>query len=896
MAEVTTYNDYVDLANQEYNLTLEGATDGNLFTKISDSGQRNQLARYYYNKTGFEISASNKIIIAPKYGYMIQRLSYINNDLIGGVKSGIQALNIDTSIEGKIVLRNKGAVGQIKLASVFHSLAYALGIKIDTSKVDIYPVLNEALHDFEFLYFAPLNIARTITSENIDFINVVFITYNNRTYFDKVLLQSLANSMFNAGWFEQSWSHQVDVSNIPLNTNINFTDYIFDSFNVSYIASEIVKYVNNPNYFKLDSDHEKYRNLYASNIVNFINSTLSPMATYGIGHNYPYEISVACYNTNVLTIKITLASGEGHLRFTAKNNENTLIGYSSSGSAGHMYITSVLDSGSTYGENTLYYNINKHSFESTASPYYRNKTEELFIGGNDMLVTGSKPLYTLIISNVGNHYQHVGVEGITIIDGAKLPSGTDSLESDYPFWAQKLEQWTVTGIERLIEQEGEALRNLFLINDFLPLNIITSGDTYPEKKPGVPYTPIEVTTYEVLLPEIIPPQRPNKVIKTLTLIPDEDDTVEDPEDPKTYEPIIDPKHPEKYPPTNKYYYDIDVEINYPKDFIDPIGGTKDNPTNPIEPPSKNHGNISIPPKNPTDSVTSSKLFTVYNPTADQIDALGGYLWGENIAGTLASIFTNPLNAIISLHCIYCEPDVIGTKEIRLGYLASGVSAKYVVSQYKEVDCGTIRIPEYYGDCRDYSPYTTINLFLPFIGFRPIKVDDVMGSELSIKYFVDVYTGTCLACVSVNKGGVIQLTYNFDGNCSVMLPLTSGSWANMTVGLATALTSMIVNPVAGALQIPNAVHNGISMSSQGQLGCNAGAMGRKKPYVVVTNTQAYDAVGYNELYGYPANILTKLSQLEGYTKVKEVHVENVNNATVDEKNEIERLLKSGVIIS
>ena len=888
MGEVTIYNDYVDLANQEYNNVLTNATEDNLFSKIAESGQRNQLARYYYNKTGLNISDSNRIVIAPKNGYMIQRLSYIDNDLIGGAKSGIQALNIDTSNEGEIVLRNKGAVGQVKLVYVFHSLAYALGIKIDVSKVDIFPVLNEALHDFEFLYFAPLNIARSVTSENIDFIDVLFIAYNFRTYFDKVLLQSLANAMFNAGWFEQSWSHQVDVSNIPLNTNINFTDYIFDSFNVSYIASEIIEYVNNPNYFKLDSAHEQYRNLYASNIVNFINSTLSPMAKYGIGHNYPYEVSVACYNTNVLTIKITLASGEGHLRFTAKNNENTLIGYSSSGSAGHIYITSVLDSGSTYGENTMYYNIDKHSFESAVSPYYSNYTEEPFIGGNDMLVTGSQPLYTLIISNVGNHYQPVGVEGITIIDNAVLPTGIDSLDTDYPDWVALLENWTSTGIDWV----SEKLKNVFKIISFLPLNLITNGVTYPEQD----YTPLEVETNEVLLPEIIPPQRPNKVINTLTLIPDEDDTVEDPEDPKTYEPIIDPKHPEKYPPTNKYYYDIDVEINYPKDFIDPIGGTKDNPTNPIEPPSKNNGNISIPPKNPTDSITSSKLFTVYNPTADQIDALGGYLWGESIAGTLASIFTNPLNAIISLHCIYCEPDVIGTKEIRLGYLASGVSAKYVVSQYKEVDCGTIRIPEYYGDCRDYSPYTSINLFLPFIGFRPIKVDDVMGSELSIKYFVDVYTGTCLACVSVNKGGVIQLTYTFDGNCAVMLPLTAGSWANMTVGLATALTSMIVNPVAGALQLPNAVHNGISMSSQGQLGCNAGAMGRKKPYVVITNTQAYDAVGYNELYGYPANILTKLSQLEGYTKVKEVHVENVNNATVDEKNEIERLLKSGVIIS
>ena len=871
MANVTTYNDYVDLANQEYNLTLDGATDGNLFNKISDSGQRNQLARYYYNKTGFEISASNKIVIAPKYGYMIQRLSYINNDLIGGVKSGIQALNIDTSSAGKIVLRNKGAVGQIKLASVFHSLAYALGIKIDTSKVDIYPVLNEALHDFEFLYFAPLNIARTITSANIDFINVVFITYNNRTYFDKVLLQSLANAMFNAGWFTKNIVS--DISDYIAGKDYSYND------NTSLLSYETVReqVENLVSDFNISNTiPTPIKNSISNSITEITNYLYNDLATELKNSNFPFFITSSYYSsTGEFNVKITVA-------YNSDINKRKIHIVSN---PAHLPTIASITTQNSYGINnysnySVYYNYNGEITRDGSSK-----------GNNGGQYGGYLGYYydnsSYICSNIGILTQTV--EGITIIDGAKLPSGTDSLESDYPLWAQKLEKWTVTAIERLIEQEGEALRNLFLINDFLPLNIITSGNTYPEKEPGVPYTPIEVTTWEVLLPDIIPPL-PTNVVETLTLIPDEDDVVEDPKDPKTYEPIIDPKHPENYPPNNYYY---DVEINYPKDYNDPIG---DNPSNPTEPPSKNHGNISIPPKNPTDSVTSSKLFTVYNPTADQIDALGGYLWGESIAGTLASIFTNPLNAIISLHCIYCEPDVIGEKEIRLGYLASGVSAKYVVSQYKEIDCGTIRIPEYYGDCRDYSPYTTINLFLPFIGFRPIRVDDVMGSELSIKYFVDVYTGTCLACVSVNKGGVIQLTYNFDGNCSVMLPLTSGSWANMTVGLATALTSMIVNPVAGALQIPNAVHNGISMSSQGQLGCNAGAMGRKKPYVVITNTQAYDAIGYNELYGYPANILTKLSQLEGYTKVKEVHVENVNNATVDEKNEIERLLKSGVIIS
>ena len=889
MAEVTTYKDYVDLANQEYNLTLQGATEDNLFTKISESGQRSQLARYYYNKTGLNISDSNRIVIAPKNGYMIQRLSYIDNDLIGGVKSGIQALNIDTSNAGEVVLRNKGSVGQIKLVYVFHSLAYALGIKIDVSKVDIFPVLNEALQNFEFLYFAPLNIARTITSANIDFIDVLFIAYNNRTYFDKVLLQSLTNAMYNAGWFTTSFNNITDVSQIKLNQSYYYLDNVYDKINKDYLimlATDFIldrtKYVLSPNY-----ESRVNRSELVAKATESINTILSNIDTYGIEHNQPYCFSISQINDADIQINILQSSSKNsnaRYIFNNKINNNLL--------EGQIYYS--YDVNNTIGQVTIQLNHYTYEYSNVTYDYklrdYSDGSSLMYAGSSDYV----RNVYNKrVYSNVGNHLERQTIDGITFIEGAILPSGIDSLETDYPLWAQKLEQWTVTAIEHLIEQETEALKNLFKIVDFLPLNIITGGVTYPEKKPGVPYEPIEVETYEVLLPEIIPPQRPNKVINTLTLIPDEDDTVEDPEDPKTYEPIIDPKHPEKYPPTNKYYYDIDVEINYPKDFIDPIGGSNDNPT---EPPSKNNGNISIPPKNPTDSVTSSKLFTVYNPTADQIDALGGYLWGESIAGTLASIFTNPLNAIISLHCIYCEPDVIGTKEIRLGYLASGVSAKYVVSQYKEVDCGTIRIPEYYGDCRDYSPYTTINLFLPFIGFRPIKVDDVMGSELSIKYFVDVYTGTCLACVSVNKGGVIQLTYNFDGNCSVMLPLTSGSWANMTVGLATALTSMIVNPVAGALQLPNAVHNGISMSSQGQLGCNAGAMGRKKPYVVVTNTQAYDAVGYNELYGYPANILTKLSQLEGYTKVKEVHVENVNNATVDEKNEIERLLKSGVIIS
>lgn len=872
MGLLNNYNDYIKMNQNEYTKEIYDANENNLFTKIFESDNSNYFRRYYYNKTGLDISNTNRILIAPKDGYIVQRLSYISDDLIGGVRNGTQAINIDDSVEGKITLRSKGSVGQVSLKHLFHSLAYALGIKIDVSKVDIFPILNDALHDFNFLFYAPLNTVRFITPENIDNIDVVFIAYNNRTYFDKALLQALTNSMFRAGWFD--------------------VEYLVSMNN--YNEGDILYYTRNDNLYAIVEEASKRYDAFLNRYIDRF-----PESSYKRSYNYFSKIynhiKSQGFNKDLYKyIKISISSGLNSVSISLEcfNPDifNKFEVYRKEMKNGDTYywLREITTGDYKYeyrGKSTIVtcfyfmdndtYNFNMHDETSDYIQYdcgifNNSKTSDNTSG------TG----VSLSAFNIMNEVKVLrGKEGITYIDGGVLPNGEDLLETDYPEWNNLKEDWKGTAIDWL----NNKLINIFKIVSFLPLNLITNGTSYPKKENGEPYTPMEVTTYEVLLPEIIPPQK-KFVIDTLTAIPTQDDDIADPNDPVTYEPLIDPQNPQNYPPK------LDDNIDYPPDY------KNDDNSNPTEPPSRNEGDISIPPINPTDSVTSCKLFSVYNPTPSEIDSLGGYLWGESIAGTLASIFTNPINAIISLHCIYCTPDIGAKKNIYLGYLNSGIPSNVVTKQYKEVDCGTIRIPEYYGDCRDYSPYTTISLFLPFIGFRPIKVDDVMGSELNIKYFVDVYTGTCLACVSVNKGGVIQLTYNFDGNCSVMLPLTSGSWANMTVGLATALTSMIVNPVAGALQIPNALHNGISMSSQGQIGCNAGAMGRKKPYVVITNTQAYDAIGYNELYGYPANILTRLGQLTGYTRVKEVHVENVNNATVDEKNEIERLLKSGVIIS
>ena len=107
----------------------------------------------------------------------------------------------------------------------------------------------------------------------------------------------------------------------------------------------------------------------------------------------------------------------------------------------------------TIGKATIQLNHNTYKYNITRIDY-SNAPGEIYAGSGDYSLNNYNHR---VYSNIGTHLEKRGVNGITFIEGATFPSGTDSLESDYPLWAQKLEQWTVTAIERLIEQEGEAL-------------------------------------------------------------------------------------------------------------------------------------------------------------------------------------------------------------------------------------------------------------------------------------------------------------------------------------------------------------------------------------------------------------------------------------------------------
>lgn len=357
--------------------------------------------------------------------------------------------------------------------------------------------------------------------------------------------------------------------------------------------------------------------------------------------------------------------------------------------------------------------------------------------------------------------------------------------------------------------------------------------------------------------------------------------------------------------TDSINEDIETNIKeYNESQVDPDTAPEPSPTPlpdyPVNPPDDPEGDSGeTPTPSSMAGVTASGMCSVYNPSKEQLKNFSAWLWSPNFLDNFLKIFQNPMDAIIGLHIMYATPITGTPANIICGYLDSGVSSKVVTQQFSEVDCGHVSIPEYYGNALDYEPYTQVHVYLPFIGIVALKPNDVIGKDLYIKYGVDAMTGTCLAILTTKKGTSEIACYTFPGNCACQIPISGGNYAQMITGLAGFVASGIGaaatgNPLMALGAGASLLNSHLDVSHGGAIGSNAGAMGIRKPYVIITRKSAYEATNYNQFYGFPANKTVQLSSCKGYTRVKHVHVE-IPTATANEKKEIEIMLKQGVII-
>ena len=301
--------------------------------------------------------------------------------------------------------------------------------------------------------------------------------------------------------------------------------------------------------------------------------------------------------------------------------------------------------------------------------------------------------------------------------------------------------------------------------------------------------------------------------------------------------------------------------------------------------------------------SASALFAIYNPTQEQLNSFGSWLWSSDFVDQIKKVFYSPMDAIIGLHKIFATPTTGAEQNIKVGYLDSGVPSKIVTEQYVTIDCGSVLLQEYFGNVFDYTD-TTINLYLPFIGIRQISTADAVRGLINVVYHVDVITGACLAEVRIDRDNAGGTIYQFSGSCAVQYPLSSGSYMGIVSGILSTATSVCMGLAFGGIGggIISGMNAGARMlgggssaniSKAGNFSGNAGAMGIKKPYIIISRPQTALATDFNKYIGKPANHTTTIGACTGFFKCREIHLEFIG-ATDDEMSELNTLLTTGVI--
>lgn len=366
--------------------------------------------------------------------------------------------------------------------------------------------------------------------------------------------------------------------------------------------------------------------------------------------------------------------------------------------------------------------------------------------------------------------------------------------------------------------------------------------------------------------------------------------------------------------TNQYLVigESTTDLNYPiwgiiDNVLEQINPTDSDPYNPNGQPAGGGGEDQNSDEMqdetlPTISASDTGFVTLYKPSISQMNALASYMWGTLDLEVFKKIFANPMDVILGLSIL---PGIVpsgGSSTVKVGNIDTGISMTKVGNQYVKFNCGSVSIKKKWGAFLDYSPFTKAFIYLPFIGVQPIDADEIMGKTVSVSYNIDVLSGGCCAFIKVDN----TTLYSYIGQCACSVPVTSRDWSTMingVLGAVSSVTGTIGNiasgNVAGAVSgIASVAQNVMgakpSYQRSGSMGGMGGMMGIKTPYIIIERpVQAVP--GYqNHIIGYPSFITRLIGDFKGYTEIEQCHLENIP-CTKDEMNEIESILKSGVIL-
>ena len=251
--------------------------------------------------------------------------------------------------------------------------------------------------------------------------------------------------------------------------------------------------------------------------------------------------------------------------------------------------------------------------------------------------------------------------------------------------------------------------------------------------------------------------------------------------------------------------------------------------------------------------TGYGIITIYKPTAENLDAISRLRFTIGVDTEGLPQVGDIAQYISVLKKFYIDIPTTKSEPVKLqNYVLTDVVAPLIENDRMTIDCGSINVTGMYNNAIDLKADT--NIYLPFCnGLNSISTDKIMNKTVRLVYDVSLLNGQCVAKLYDTDNNVLA---TFNGDVSIDIPFMS-DWQ-------TAIN--------------------------GKIGNNVQFLYGLTPFIQIKEQSAIESV-----YGFKTYKPTILkNEINGYCEVENIELDGIN-ATLQEKEEITRLLSNGIIL-
>ena len=301
----------------------------------------------------------------------------------------------------------------------------------------------------------------------------------------------------------------------------------------------------------------------------------------------------------------------------------------------------------------------------------------------------------------------------------------------------------------------------------------------------------------------------------------------------------------------------------------------------------------------------SLLTKTYAITENQLQQIGNKIWTGYFTELIDALNSSPIENIISVKSFPFEITGGTSKEIMLGNVEMGVNGNELPSNYspiKVIKSDFEITPRFSGLLKwlNYSPFTNIQMFLPYVGIVDINPQLVMGKKCTLKYIYDVILGNCQACLYVKdvNNKTVEIG-KWSGQLAIDVPITASNAVRMGVGHLTGTIDAIGNLLKG--NIGGAIMDGIGVATQpfhsmtkGSPSSACDSFDMQNAYLIIDSPVYKYPSEFGHIYGYPCELYLYLNDLHGFVQCENVHIDGIP-CMEEERIELLALLEEGVYL-